>query len=207
MTDRTNPVRYWTRELGHLRGRVLRFRGRTVEPDDNDLTEAALTAADSLLRELASAQFECDQLRAASRAQAAEWERLFEAMPCAWVITDRVGTICDANGMAGVLLNLSVRHLKGRRLLVHTENRQIFNNLLARLNGGVGPDEAVLKMRPRDRRPVEMNVIAVPAPPNESGDWLWYFTPFEPNRTPTEDASNLLPRSLDEPSSLQESVQ
>ena len=113
MTDRTNPVQYWTRELGHLRGRVLRFRGRTAEPDDGDLTEAALAAADSLLRELAGAQLECERLRAASRAQTAEWERLFDAMPCAWVITDRAGSIRDANGMAGVLLNLSVRHLRG----------------------------------------------------------------------------------------------
>jgi PAS domain-containing protein len=174
VTDRTNPVQYWARELGRLRGCVVRLRGRVAEPND-DLTEAALAAADSLLRELAGAQLECERLRASSRAQTAEWERLFGAAPCAWVITDRAGTIRDANGMASVLLNVSVKHLKGRQLLVHTENRKVFSDLLAGLNSGAGPDDAVLKMRPRDRRPIEMNVTVMPAPPNESGDWLWYF--------------------------------
>ena len=73
-------------------------------PNDGDLTKAVLAAADSLLRELAGAQLECERLRASSRAQTAEWERLFDAMPCAWVITDRTGSIRDANGMASVLL-------------------------------------------------------------------------------------------------------
>ena len=64
--------------------------------------------------------------------------------------------------------------------MVHTENRKVFSTFSARLNSGAGSDEAVLKMRPRDRRPVEMNVTVTPAPPNESGDWLWYFAPCAP---------------------------
>jgi PAS domain-containing protein len=206
VTDRTNPVQYWTRELGHLRGRVLRLCGRVAEPND-DLTEAALAAADSLLRELAGAQLECDRLRASSRAQTAEWERLFGAVPCAWVITDRVGSIRDANGMASVLLNLSVKHLRGRQLLVHTENRKVFGDLLARLNSGAGPNDAVLKMRPRDRRPIEMNVTVMPAPPNESGDWLWYFASSGPIQTGRQSASDLLAPSMDDSSSTEEFVQ
>ncbi len=207
MTDTTNAVHRWARELSHLRVRVSRLRGRAVEPNDGDVTEAALAAADSLLRELAGAQAECERLRASSRVQTVEWERLFDAMPCAWVITDRGGSIRDANGMASALLNLSVRHLRGRQLLVHTENRKVFSDLLARLNSASGSDEAVLKMRPRDRRPVEMNVVVVPAPPNESGDWLWYFTPCGPSQSVTPDASNLLARSMDDSPSIEESVQ
>ena len=187
--------------------RVSKLRGRTSEPNDGDLTNAALAAADSLLRELAGAQLECERLRASSRAQTAEWERTFVAMPCAWVITDRTGSIRDANGMAGALLNLSVRHLRGRHLLVHTENRKVFSDLLGRLNSGAGSDEAVLKMRPRDRRPVEMNVTVTPAPPNESGDWLWYFVPCGPIPTVTHDASNLLAGSIGDSSSIEEFVQ
>ncbi len=94
--------------------------------------------------------------------------------------------------MASVLLNLSVKHLKGRRLLVHTENRKVFSDLLARLNSGAGPDDAVLKMRPRDRRPLEMNVTVMPAPPNESGDWLWYFAAYGPIQTGRQSASDPL---------------
>jgi len=207
VNERTNPVQYWTRELGQLRARVSRLRGRTSEPNDGDLTDAALTAADSLLRELAGAQLDCERLRASSLAQTAEWERAFDVMPCAWVITDRTGTIRDANGMAGALLNLSVRHLRGRHLLVHTENRKAFSDLLDRLNNGADTHDAVLKMRPRDRRPVEMNVTLTPAPANDSGDWLWYFAPCGPIQTVTDDASNLPTRSILDSSSIEESVQ
>lgn len=206
MSTRTNPTQYWTRELGNLRGRVFRLRGRISEPND-DLIEAALAAADSLLGDLAGTQRECDRLRAASRAQTAEWERLFDAVPCAWVITDRAGSIRDANGMASVLLNLSVKHLRGRQLLVHTENRKVFSDLLARLNSGAGPDDAVLKIRPRDRRPIEMNVTVMPAPPNESGDWLWYFACDGPIQTVRQSASDVLAPPVDDASSSEESVQ
>lgn len=206
MSTRTNPTQYWTRELGNLRGRVLRLRGRISEPND-DLLEAALAAADSLLGDLAGTQRECDRLRAASRAQTAEWERLFDAVPCAWVITDRAGSIRDANGMASVLLNLSVKHLRGRQLLVHTENRKVFSDLLARLNSGAGPDDAVLKIRPRDRRPIEMNVTVMPAPPNESGDWLWYFACDGPIQTVRPSAAAVLAPPVDDSSSSEESVQ
>ena len=81
--------------------------------------------------------------------------------------------------------------------MVHTENRKVFSNFLARLNSGAASDEAVLKMRPRDRRPVEMNVTVTPAPPNDSGDWLWYFAPCAPiPKASRQDASNLLARSM-----------
>jgi PAS domain-containing protein len=206
-TDRTNPLQHWTRELGYLRGRILKLRGRTTEPDGDDPTEAALTAADALLRELAGAQLECERLRAASHAQAAEWERTFDAMPCAWVITDRNGAIRDANGMAGALLNLSVRHLRGRHLLVHTENRKAFTELLSRLNSGTGSDEAVLKIRPRDRRAVEMTVTVTPAPATDSGDWLWYFVPGGSIAAVADNASNHLPGSTGDSVSVEESVQ
>jgi PAS domain-containing protein len=207
MTDRINPVQSWTRELGQLRARVSGLRGRTGEPNDGEVTEAALAAADSLLRELAGAQLECERLRSASHSQTADWERIFEAMPCPWVITDRAGSIRDANEMAGVLLNVSVRHLRGRQLLVHTENRKAFNDLLNRLNSGAGCDDVVLKMRPRDRRPVDVKLVVTPAPPDACGDWLWYFAPSGPSYPVTQNPSNFLARSMVEPSSIEESVQ
>jgi len=207
VTERANPVQYWTRELGQLRARVLRLRGRTAEPYDGDLTEAAMGAADSLLRELAGAQLECEGLRNVSRAQTAEWERAFDAMPCAWVITDRTGSIRDANGIASALLNLSVRHLRGRQLLVHTENRKVFTDLLARLNSGAGPDDVVLKIRPRDRRPVDMNVTVTPAPPNGSGDWLWYFAPCGSIQSVSQEGVDLPAPSLEDSPANEESVQ
>jgi hypothetical protein len=63
------------------------------------------------------------------------------------MITDRLGSIRDANGMAGVLLNLSVRYLWGRRLLVHTENRNVFQRSPCSAEQRPGPEGTVLKIR------------------------------------------------------------
>lgn len=177
MSDVTNSVPYWTRELAHLRGRSLKLHRRPGVSPDPDITEAALAACDSLLRELDAARVECERLRAKDRADAIDWERVFDVIPCAWLVTDRAGWILDANGAASVLLNLSIRHLRRRQLLVFTENRKVFKDLLLRLSSTAGPEEAILKVRPRDRRPVEMDVIVMPGRSDQPAVWLWLFTP------------------------------
>jgi len=134
-----------------------------------------LAACDSLLRELAAAHLECERLRVTSSADAATWEQLFDVVPCAWLSTDSAGLILDANGAASALLNVSIRHLRGRQLWVYTNNRKVFADLLARLNHGNGPEGATLKLRPRDRRPVEVDVTVTPGPPNQPGVWRWFF--------------------------------
>jgi PAS domain-containing protein len=193
MTDRIDPVPFWTRELTQLRGKALRLRGRPESRADHEVIEAALAACDSLLRELAAAHLECERLRVSGSADTAAWERLFDIVPCAWLSTDSAGLILDANELASALLNVSIRHLRGRQLWVYTNNRKVFADLLARLNHGQGPEEATLKLRPRDRRPVDVDVIVMPGPPNQPGVWRWFIGPCGQFQTPkseeTADAS------------------
>jgi PAS domain-containing protein len=175
MIHRNDSVQFWTRELSHLRGKALRYSGRSGESSGEELTEALVAASDSLLQELAAARLECERLGARHSADLADWERVFDLIPCAWLFTDSAGVILDANPAASALLNVSIRHLRRRRLMLYTEDRRVFSNLLLRLNEG--PEQAVLRLRPRDRGPVDVDVTVMPGPPNQMAAWLWFLTP------------------------------
>ena len=174
-TPGIDPVPRWSREVAKLRAQTSRAR-RSAASKDGEVAEAALETCESLLRDLAGAQLECERLQARVRAEAAAWERLFEVMPRACLLTDGAGVIVTANAAAGALLNVSARHLKDRELLVFTRDRDAFRVLLQRI--GRGAEEEVagsLAIRPRERRVQQVDVRVVPLSP-DSGMWLWFFS-------------------------------
>jgi PAS domain-containing protein len=175
MTNTTDPVLHWTRQLAFLRAQAA--KGSRIAPC-GDLTESVFATCDSLLRELAGSQLECDRLRAEVRTSAAAWTHLFDVIPGACLLTDSVGSIVNANRAAGVLLNLSAKRLKDRELVVFSGDRAAFAALIHRLARG-GDDElrATLTVRPRERRPVDMDVVIVPLPDERSRLWLWFLAP------------------------------
>src|SRR5687768_13518407 len=116
MADVVDTTPHWARELTHLRARARKLRWQTADPLVGELTDEALATCDSVLRDLAGAQLECDRLRSRVRMGNADWNRLFDAMPGACLLTDNVGLILNANKAAGVLLNVSPKWLKDRQL-------------------------------------------------------------------------------------------
>ena len=167
-----DPVRRWTRQLGDLRLHAAK-NGRAAGAE---LIEEALGICDALLRDFAGLHLECDKLRGELRASYAAWDHLFEAMPAACVLTDDAGAIVEANRAAGAVLNLSPRALKGRQLMVFAENRPAFETLLRSLAAD-GEDEhrARLLLRPRDRKPSNVDVVIVPLHEEPSGRLLWFL--------------------------------
>jgi PAS domain-containing protein len=168
-----DPVRRWTRQLGELRVQAVKS-GRAAGAE---LVENALTLCDSLLRDLAGLHLECDNLRAEVRTRAAAWDHLFEVMPAACVLTDSAGEILNANRPAGTLLNLSAKALKGRQLGVFSEDRQAFETLLLALAASDDQRQATLVLRPRDRKPADIDVVIVPATEARPARWLWFLGP------------------------------
>jgi PAS domain-containing protein len=79
---------------------------------------------------------------------ARRYDALRDALPLACVVTDRAGTIVEANAAAVALLNTSERHLVGKPLVIFLEERDRF---LATLNAA---DELRFEaaVRPRDRK-------------------------------------------------------
>src|SRR5688500_1634404 len=117
----------WARRVAALRAYAARkIRGAARM----DVGEEALSICDALVRELAGAQLVHDQLRAEVRAADAAWDHMFQIMPSACVLTDSTGVILNANPAASKLLNVSATHLKGRELLVFSQDRQTFCTLL-----------------------------------------------------------------------------
>ena len=176
MTVTPDPVPRWSRELAKLRAQTGRARGDAASRN-GDVAEAALQTCESVLRELAAAQLEVERLHAKVQVEVAVWERLFEVMPRACVITDGAGFIVDANSAAGALLNVSARHLNNRQLLVFTRDRDAFRVLLERISRRAEPQvNGSLSIRPRERRALDLDVRIVPLSEG-SGMWLWFFLP------------------------------
>lgn len=177
MQDTLDPIPHWTRQLAHLRARALKLgvRRPAAESPLGEVVDEALTVCDSLLRDLAGAQLDCRQLRAEVHAETVAWKHLFEIIPTVSVLTDGRGVILDANRAAGLFFNVSAKHLKERQLLLFTADRDAFGSLLQRLAGERRQLRTSLTWRPRERRPVEAEVIVAPASPDQSDVWLWFF--------------------------------
>ena len=191
MTDILDPVPHWTHELAQLRSRAAKLGRRRPSPEAPlaEVVEEMLAACASVLQELAGAHGECQKLRAELEKERAAWEHLFDAVPGACVLTDDQGVIVNANRSAGLVLNVNARRLAERQLLLFTEDRTSFGVLLQRLSAGEVPLRASLTLRPRERRPLETDVIVTAGLPNQSGVWLWFFVSRGQSQTGERDDS------------------
>lgn len=174
MIDPFDPTARWMRQLGELRTRAARLRRRAAAPADA-IADAALDTCDALLQELAGALRERERLRADLAAEAAVRAQLFDAMPTACLVTNARGLILDANPAAGALLNVNGRRLRDRQLLVFTEERDAFGEVLQQLAADAPPLRRTLTFRPRERRPIVLNVSVFPFSPDGAASWLWFL--------------------------------
>jgi PAS domain-containing protein len=101
-----------------------------------------------------------------------ELQALLSAMPIACVFTDNTGQIVDANPHASRLLNVGRQHLVGKPLFLFFTERDRFLDALA-VPPASGEFEQVSIVRPRERRPREVQLKGVRLP---SGDrWCWFL--------------------------------
>jgi PAS domain-containing protein len=174
MSDPIDTASDWAKRLATLRKEAARRSGSAAR---SELTQEALSMCDALVRELAGAQLTRDRLRADLRIADDAWDHLFDVMPGASLLTDAAGSILKANRAASVLLNVGATHLKGRDLLVFSQDRETFRSLLLELNRNHGAElRARLMLRPRERKPAMMQFHVLPAP-GRDGTWLWIVTP------------------------------
>jgi PAS domain-containing protein len=173
MIERIDSASSWARRVAALRAQAGR-RSRGAAP--SDVAEEALSICDALIRELAGAQLLRDQLRADVRMLGAAWDHLFQVMPSGCLLTDSASVILNANRAAGHLLNVSATHLKGRELLVFSQDRETFRSLLKELDQKRRTElRAGLMLRPRERKPMMTHVHVVAAPGRDQ-EWLWIVT-------------------------------
>ena len=82
---------------------------------------------------------------------------MFDELPDPYVVTKPDSTIVEVNKAASAMLNVSQRFLVGKTLSVFVcEDRNAFLQASARVAGDGSTAELVLKLRPRERAPLEI---------------------------------------------------
>ena len=137
--------------------------------------DEAIGTCDSLLQDLDAAEAKCRALHALTTAQEIEWNHLFRVLPAACLLTDASGTVVTANERAAQLLNISTRHLTDRVLTYFMEDRDAFLTFLGKLSGEAGELRLTACVRPRERAPVQLDLLVIPQRPGDTSLWLWFL--------------------------------
>jgi PAS domain-containing protein len=194
-------VRGWTREVAHLRARVVKLKperggaGSAVR----DTIEDALALCGHLLQELAGAYLQIEAQTAEMRAEREHADYMFDRMPLACVCADESGRITRANRAAALLLNVSVRHLVRKPLLYFTHDRDSFVELLHRLRRDGTQLQCTLTLRPREHATIQARVTAVPQTSQETREWWWFLAPDANDTDPSAQTLGLHVASPREP--------
>jgi PAS domain S-box-containing protein len=158
----------------------LESRGRTVTGEKAGVLKTALRELEAALEELRTASEQLNELMdgmAVARHNVSKTEAEFrefrDALPIACVWTDATGQIVDANPLAGDLLNVAAKHLRGKPLALYMVDRDQFFRMIATAERQLGSPSATLEVRPRERkaRPVAVHVSLL----REAGALSWFF--------------------------------
>ncbi len=168
-----------------LEGLSPRLRVRTEAggalPDDlRSLFSETLDAIQMTMEELRVTHEDLlDQHEAGLRVEVEEFARerfgrVFDALPDAVLVTDGDGVVHVANPAAGALLGLGHADLRGKPLAVFVEedHRRDFRRALGDLRPLTRTERVELRMRPRDRLPIEVEATVAPLP-GGSGELAW----------------------------------
>lgn len=175
-TSQSSRLRRWRQQVVGLRGRSLR------SPAEESVSAAAiardsLSVCDGMLEELAASEEECLRLRQIANSERERWERLFEALPVACVLTDAAGVIVGANRAAALLLNVACSRLRGQVLLYFALDRaQLFDALAARGTQS-GPMRMHLRIRPREKATVDVEALVTDHPESGADSRMWFLMP------------------------------
>lgn len=145
----------------------------------NSALDEAVATYDSLLQDMARLETENRAHRSRIRTLQDDWDCLFGRMPVACVMTDRSGVILRGNERAAALVNMSARHLEreNKPLIYFTQDREGFLELLKALWTGHDHVRGTLRVRPRERAPLMIDIVAVPRCADDPTLWFWFLTP------------------------------
>jgi PAS domain-containing protein len=175
-THQPSQIRHWTRELELIRRRVGRINLREDDALASRMMAVCLSKCEILLEELARGEEESDRLRRLATAERENWQRLFDVMPLACVLTDAQGIVRGVNLAGALLLNVSASRLQGQMFLHFVIDRQRLFDALDEHGDGTSLMRVHVRVRPREKAliEVELGVIADAA---NTGDRLWFLMP------------------------------
>lgn len=162
---------------------TLRQRAET-QREPPGLLSRSLAELGSALEEIRVAQDQLiesrtriAQLQLELRRQYDRYWQLFDAMPEAYVVTRPDSTIVEVNKAAAQLFNVSQRFLVGKTLSVFVcEERTQFLAASARAATESATMELSLKLRPRERAPIDVSARAS----GDTNGLRWVLRPTAP---------------------------
>ena len=135
-----------------------------------------LSKCEILLEELARGEEESDRLRQLATAERGNWQRLFDVMPLACVLTDAQGIVRGVNRAGALLLNVSSSRLQGQMFLHFVIDRQRLFDALDEHGDGTSLMRVQVRVRPREKALIEVEVGVIADAAN-TGDRLWFLMP------------------------------
>lgn len=188
-------LRVWGPIISRLKTQLTLRSGCLPQKLEEALHEA-LDMYDSMLASLAGLERENRTLRSQMSQLERDWDYLFQKTAIACVMTDATGKILRGNDRAAVLLNTSLRHLEREHvpLMYFAQDRQTYFGLLKAVASTREDARATLLIRPRERAPVSVDVVAVPRTAADDTAWLWFLAPRSPMQH--GDASNAKPTAV-----------
>jgi PAS domain S-box-containing protein len=185
----------FSRELRSTRDRIADLQRRSVADPrpGHGLLPEALAELDVALEELSVAGEELrsqnDELTTTRRALEAERRRyreLFESAPVAYLVTDPMARICEANQATAALLGVGKGFLAGKPLAayVHGSDRYGFRSMVNRLGQGDQSrvDDLPLRLRRRDGEVLAVAATVEPILGHDGGlaTLRWLLRRLEP---------------------------
>lgn len=152
----------FTRRIEDMRQRVATLRqlpGKSPLQQQALLTEA-LEKLETALEELEVVEEELVAAHEEVEVERQRYQELFDFAPDGYLVTDREGTIREANRAAAMLLNVSPQFLVGKSLLVFIdrEERHAFYSQLTRLFQGGGLERQLPWEDPLERQEWELRL-------------------------------------------------
>ena len=163
-------------ELELIRRRVGRVGRREGDAMASRMLAECLSKCEILLEELVRGEEESDRLRRLATAERENWQRLFDVMPLACVLTDAQGIVRGVNRAGALLLNISASRLQGQMFLHFVIDRQRLFDALDEHGDGTSLMRVQVRVRPREKALIEVEVGVI-ADAGNTGDRLWFLMP------------------------------
>jgi PAS domain-containing protein len=193
-------LRRWTHDVDVLRRRVRRVNMREEMSLLQDILTECMTTCDALLQEVATGVSECDRLRGVVSQEQQNWQRFFDVMPLACILSDAQGVILGANRAAALFLNVSAMRLQGRTLMHFVMDRQRLTELLEGRTADKSMIRASFRIRPREKAITEIEATIIPDAGMHANAWIWFLLPTNNARQMQEMTSSGQPSSAAIPS-------
>jgi PAS domain S-box-containing protein len=166
---------------------MLQRRVETHSAEPPKLLRQALQQLETVLEELQVAQDQLIESRRALELAREELQRerdkywqLFDSAPEAYLVTGAQSEILEANKAAAELLNISQRFLTGKVLSVFVaDERARFVMQTVHLAQAGGSADWMLKLRPRERAPIEVAARVVSGGRDGEGTLRWMLRPVD----------------------------